>query len=51
MAENWLYEAESRQRRTVADSWLREDVCRQRPDLWLKVGYMKLCVENDFNCG
>ena len=31
----------------MADSWLHEAVCRQRPELWLKVGYMKLCVDRD----
>jgi len=31
----------------VADSWLHEAVCRQRPELWLTVGYMKLCVDRD----
>jgi len=51
----------------VADSWLQEAVCRQRPQLWLTVGYMKLygqrpelwlivgymklCVERHLNCG
>jgi hypothetical protein len=29
----------------VADSWLHEAGCRQRPELWPKVGYMKLCVD------
>jgi len=35
----------------VADSWLHETVCRERPDLWLKVGCMKRCVDRDLNCG
>jgi len=26
-------------------------VCRQRPELWVTVGYMKLCVDRDLNCG
>ena len=26
------------------ESWLHEAVCRQRPELWVTVGYMKLCV-------
>jgi len=26
-------------------------VCRQGPELWLTVGYMKLCVDRDLNCG
>ena len=24
---------------------------RQRPELWSTVGYMKLCVDRDLNCG
>ena len=36
---------------TVADSWLHEAECRQRPELWLTVGYMKLCVDSDLKCG
>ena len=35
----------------MADSWLYEDVCRQRPVLWVTVGYMKLCVDRDLKCG
>ena len=36
----------------MADSCLHEAVCiRQRPELWLTVGYMKLCVDRDLNCG
>jgi len=35
----------------VADSWLHEALCRQRPELWSRVGYMKLCIETDLNCG
>jgi hypothetical protein len=27
------------------------DVCRQSPALWPTVGYMKLCVDRDLNCG
>ena len=34
----------------MADSWLHEAVCRQRHELWLTVGYMKLCVDRDLNC-
>jgi len=26
-------------------------VCRQRPELWPKVCYTKMCVERDLNCG
>jgi hypothetical protein len=35
----------------VGDSWLHEAVCRLRPELWVKVGYMKLHVDRDLNCG
>ena len=35
----------------MGDSWLHEVECRQRPGLFLRVGYMKLCVERDLNCG
>jgi hypothetical protein len=44
----------------VADIRLHEAVCRQRPYLWPKVGYvklsvtvgsMKLCVDKDLKCG
>ena len=31
-------------------SWLHETVCRQRPELWLAVGYMKLFVDKNLNC-
>ena len=34
----------------MADSWLNEAVCRQRPELWLTVGYMKLGVDRDLKC-
>jgi hypothetical protein len=30
---------------------LYEAVCRQRPELWVKVSYKKLCVDRDLNCG
>ena len=30
----------------MGDSWLHEAVCRQRPKLWVTVGYMKLCRQN-----
>ena len=33
----------------MAGSWLHEAVCRQRPELWLTVGYMELCVDRDLN--
>ena len=35
----------------MADSWLDGAVCIQTPELWLTVGYMKLCVDRDLNCG
>ena len=35
----------------MADSWLHKAVCRQRPEMWLTVGYMKLCVDRDLNGG
>ena len=35
----------------MAESWLYEAVCRQRPELCVTVGYMKLCVDRDLNCG
>jgi len=35
----------------VIASWLHEAVCRQRIKLWLTVGYMKLYVDRDLNCG
>ena len=33
------------------DSWLHEAVYRERPELLVIVGYMKLCVDRDPNCG
>jgi len=35
----------------VGDNWLHEDVSRKRTDLWVKFGYMKLCVDRNLNCG
>ena len=35
----------------MAESWLHEGVYRQRPELLPTVGYMKLCVDRDLNCG
>jgi len=34
----------------VGDSCLHEDVCRQRHEMCVTVGYMKLCVDRDLNC-
>ena len=31
----------------MGESWLNEAVCRQIHELWVTVGYMKLCVERD----
>ena len=35
----------------MGDSWLHEAVCRQRLEMWVTVGYMKVCVDRDLNCG
>jgi len=35
----------------MADFWLHEAVCRQRPDVWQTFGYMKLFVDTDLMCG
>ena len=35
---------------TVCEIWLHEAVCRQRHELWVRVGYMKLCVDREINC-
>jgi hypothetical protein len=35
----------------VGDSWLHEDVCRQRTDLWVKVDKIKICVNRDLKSG
>ena len=35
----------------MGDSWLHETVRRQRPELWVIVGYMKLCLDRDMKCG
>jgi len=35
----------------VAESWFHEAVFRQRPELWVTVGYMELCVDRDLICG
>ena len=34
----------------MGDSQLHEAVRRQKPELWVTVGYMKLCVDRDPNC-
>jgi hypothetical protein len=35
----------------VAEIWLYEDVCRQRSELFVRVGYINMCVDSDLNCG
>ena len=35
----------------MGGSCLHEAVCRQRPEMWVAVGYMKLCVDRDLKCG
>jgi len=35
----------------VCDSRLHEVVHRQRPELCVTVGYIKVCVDRDLNCG
>jgi len=32
-------------------SWLHEALCLDRTELWVRVGYMKLFVERELNCG
>jgi hypothetical protein len=34
----------------MGDSWLHEAVCGQRPELWVRIGYMKLRAERELNC-
>ena len=35
----------------MGESWLQAVVCKHRPEKWVTVGYMKLCVDRDLNCG
>jgi hypothetical protein len=35
----------------VDDSWLLVAVFRLRTEMWVTVGYMKLCVDRELNCG
>jgi hypothetical protein len=35
----------------VGESWLPESKRRKTPEVWVKVGYMNLCVDRDMNCG
>ena len=34
----------------MGESWLHEAVCRLKPELLVRVGYMKLCVDRNLNC-
>ena len=29
----------------MSDSWFHEVVFKQRPEMWVKYGYMKLCLD------
>ena len=51
MGEGWLRATVCRQKLTVGDSWLHEAVCREIPELLETIGYMKLCVDLELNCG
>jgi hypothetical protein len=35
----------------VSDSCSYGAVFSQRPELWVTVGFMELCVDRDINCG
>ena len=35
----------------MADSSLHEAVCRQSPEMWSAVGYKKMFVDRELNCG
>jgi hypothetical protein len=35
----------------VGGSWLHEAVFRKRPEMWVAVGYVNLCVDRELNCG
>jgi len=35
----------------VGDTWSHEVMFRKRPEPWVKVDYMKLCVDRDLKCG
>ena len=47
MADSWLMKLCVDRDITVANSWLHENVCRQKHELWLTVGYMKLCLDRE----
>jgi len=32
------------------DSWIHVVVHRQRPEMWMSVGFMNLCLYRDLNC-
>jgi hypothetical protein len=46
VGDNWLHRSVERRVGEVCESWLHIAVCRQRPELWVTVGYMKLCVDS-----
>ena len=35
----------------MCESRLHEVVCRQGPEMWMIVGYMKPCIDRDMNGG
>jgi hypothetical protein len=35
----------------LANVWKYEAVCRQNYEMWVTVGYMKLFVDRELNCG
>ena len=35
----------------MCEIWLHEAVCRQRHEVWVRFGYMKLCVDRDMTVG
>jgi len=35
----------------VGENLLHEAVCRQIPEKWVRVSYMKLCADRDLNWG
>jgi hypothetical protein len=35
----------------MGENCLHEAVYRQSPEMWVTVGYTKLCVDRDLKCG
>ena len=35
----------------MGEIWLHAAVCRQRPELCIRFGYVKLCVDRHLSCG